>query len=41
MTMPESHLTRENLATLDALGRCIARLAAVGDAPQSTPSPPR
>lgn len=32
--VPESHLTRENLATLDSLARCIASLAA---APQSPP----
>lgn len=34
VSVPESHLTRENLATLSALGRCIADLATGAAIPQ-------
>jgi acyl carrier protein len=32
--VPESHLTHENLASLVALARCIARLDGAGEGPQ-------
>jgi acyl carrier protein len=40
VSVPESHLTRENLDTLAALGRCIADLAAASvtiPQPRTTP----